>query len=81
MFPNAHAVTIDAEDNVWLTDTFDHTVRKCDPQGKVLLTLGTSGKPSAGMSGLPFCRCTHAAIHPQTGEIFVSDGYGNAKSA
>ena len=79
MFPNAHAVTIDAEDNVWLTDTFDHTVRKCDPHGKVLLTLGTSGKPSGGMSGLPFCRCTHAAIHPQSGEIFVSDGYGNAK--
>jgi hypothetical protein len=78
MFPNAHAVTIGPDDAVWLTDTFDHTVRKCTPDGDVLLTLGTSGKPAKGMSGLPFCRCTHVAIHPNTGELFVSDGYGNA---
>ena len=78
-YPNAHAVTIDTEDNVWLTDTFDHTVRKCAPDGKILMTLGTSGKPSPGMSGVPFCRCTHVALHPNSGEIFVSDGYGNAR--
>jgi DNA-binding beta-propeller fold protein YncE len=63
---------------VWLTDTLDHTVRKCTPEGKVLMTLGTSGKPAKSMSGLPFCRCTHVALHPATGEVFVSDGYGNA---
>jgi DNA-binding beta-propeller fold protein YncE len=78
MFPNAHAVTIGPDDSVWLTDTLDHTVRKCTPEGNVLLTLGTSGKPAKSMSGLPFCRCTHVALHPATGELFVSDGYGNA---
>jgi DNA-binding beta-propeller fold protein YncE len=78
MFPNAHAVTIDAEDNLWLTDTLDHTVRKCTPDGRVLMTLGDSGKPSAPMCGRPFCMCTHIAVHPNTGELFVSDGYGNA---
>lgn len=78
MFPNAHAVTIGPDDSVWLTDTFDHTVRKCTGEGKVLLTLGASGKPAPSMSGLPFCRCTHVAIHPATGDLFVSDGYGNA---
>src|SRR5690242_17361569 len=79
MFPNAHAVTIGPDDAVWLTDNLDHTVRKCTPEGKVLLTLGTSAKPATGMSGEPFCRCTHVAIHPGTGELFVSDGYGNAR--
>jgi len=78
MFPNAHAVTIGPDDSVWLTDTFDHTVRKCTGEGKVLLTLGTSGKPAKSMSGQPFCRCTHVAIHPANGDLFVSDGYGNA---
>jgi DNA-binding beta-propeller fold protein YncE len=78
MFPNAHAVTIGPDDSVWLTDTLDHTVRKCTPEGKVLMTLGTSGKPAKSMSGLPFCRCTHVALHPATGDVFVSDGYGNA---
>jgi DNA-binding beta-propeller fold protein YncE len=78
MFPNAHAVTIGPDDSVWLSDTFDHTVRKCTGEGKVLLTLGTSGKPAKSMSGQPFCRCTHVAIHPANGDLFVSDGYGNA---
>ena len=78
MFPNAHAVTIGPDDSLWLTDTLDHTVRKCTTDGKVLLTLGTSGKPAKSMSGQPFCRCTHVAIHPATGELFVADGYGNA---
>ena len=30
------------------------------------------------MSGQPFCRCTHTALSPK-GEIYVSDGYGNAR--
>ena len=30
------------------------------------------------MSGLPFHRCTHTALSPK-GEIYVSDGYGNAR--
>jgi hypothetical protein len=30
------------------------------------------------MSGDPFHRCTHTALSPQ-GEIYVSDGYGNAR--
>jgi hypothetical protein len=79
MFPNAHAVTIGPDDTIWLTDTYDHTVRKCTPEGEVLMTIGTSGKPAKPMSGQPFYQCTHVAIHPHTGELFISDGYGNAK--
>ena len=78
-YPNAHAVTMGPDDTIWLTDTFDHTVRKCRLDGEILMTLGTPGKPAPAMSGRPFYQCTHVAIHPHTGEIFVSDGYGNAK--
>jgi hypothetical protein len=67
------------DDTIWLTDTFDHTARKCTLDGKILMTLGASGKPSRAMSGEPFNQCTHVAIHPNSGEIFVSDGYLNAK--
>src|SRR6185437_132162 len=42
-FPNAHAVTIGPDDSVWVTDNADHTVRKCTAEGKVLMTIGTSG--------------------------------------
>jgi streptogramin lyase len=62
---------------IWLTDDGDHTVRQCTLDGKVLLTLGVPGRPSAYMSGLPFHRCTHTAIG-KDGSIFVTDGYGNA---
>jgi len=54
MFPRAHGITIDSENNLWLTDVFDHTVRKCTPEGEVLMTLGANGKPAKAMSGEPF---------------------------
>jgi DNA-binding beta-propeller fold protein YncE len=66
------------DDTLWLTDTGDHTVKKCSLDGDVLLTLGKPGQPAPPLSGKPFNRCTHVAIHPDTEEVFVSDGYGNA---
>jgi len=53
-------------------------VRKVTLDGKVLLELGVPGKPAPFMSGEPFHRCTHTALSPR-GEIYVSDGYGNAR--
>src|SRR5882672_5425543 len=78
LFSRAHGLHIDADDNLYCTDDGDHTVRKCTTDGKVLLTIGIPGKPSPFMSGDPFHRCTHTALSPK-GEIYVSDGYGNAR--
>ncbi len=77
LFSRAHGLHIDADDNLYCTDDGDHTVRKCSADGKVLLTIGIPKKPAAYMSGEPFHRCTHTALSPK-GEIYVSDGYGNA---
>src|ERR1700710_2504194 len=78
MFPRAHGVFVAPVETLWLTDDGDHTVRQCTLDGKILLTLGTSGKPTPYMSGDPFHRCTHTAMAPN-GDIYVSDGYGNAR--
>src|SRR3954453_16047512 len=78
LFSRAHGLFIDADDNLYCTDDGDHTVRKCTPEGKVLLTIGLPGEPKPFMSGEPFNRCTHTALSP-SGEIYVSDGYGNAR--
>ena len=78
MFPRAHGVFVAPDETLWLTDDADHTVRQCTPEGKILLTLGTPGKPAPYMSGEPFHRCTHTAMAPN-GDIYVSDGYGNAR--
>ena len=77
LFNRAHGLHIDADDNLYCTDDGDHTVRKCSVSGKVLLTIGIPNKPAPFMSGEPFHRCTHTALSPK-GEIYVSDGYGNA---
>ena len=77
LFARAHGLHYGADDYLYCTDMGDHTVRKCTPDGKVLLTIGVPGTAAPFMSGRPFCRCTHSALSPK-GEIYVSDGYGNA---
>jgi hypothetical protein len=90
-YPRAHGITI-VDDIVYLVDDADHTVRKCTLDGKILMTLGTSGKPSdtgyrpnvpgnlttiERVAG-PFHRPTRLAIAPD-GDLLVADGYGNAR--
>jgi DNA-binding beta-propeller fold protein YncE len=77
IFSRPHGLHMGPDDTVYLTDDGDHTVRHCSLNGKVLLTIGVPGRPAPYMSNEPFHRCTHTA-HSPTGEIYVSDGYGNA---
>lgn len=78
LFPRAHGVHMGPDDTIYLTDDGDHTVRKCTLDGKVLLTIGIPGRPSKFGGGQPFNRCTHTTLSPR-GDIYVTDGYGNAK--
>ncbi len=77
-YPRAHGVHMGPDNSIYLTDDGGHFVRKCSLDGKLLLEIGVPGKPAPYMSGEPFHRCTHTALSPK-GEIYVSDGYGNAK--
>ena len=45
----------------------------------MLLTLGTKDEPAPPMSGRPLCRPTHLAVDRRNGDLFVSDGYSNAR--
>jgi len=72
MFTNPHGIHIDPDDNVYVADADDHTVRKFSPEGYLRMTLGTEG--SEGEEGKPFHRPTGVAVAP-SGEIYVSDGY------
>ena len=77
IFHRAHGLHMGPDDTIFLTDDGDHTVRQCTLDGKILLTIGIPGRPAPFMSGEPFHRCTHTALSPK-GEIYVTDGYGNA---
>jgi hypothetical protein len=85
-----HGITIGSDDCVFIVDDGKHAVFKFSPDGKELMVLGTPGVPSdtgydiaIGMEsivrgGPPFNRPTDLAIAPN-GEIYVTDGYGNAR--
>ncbi|XP_033247621.1 peptidyl-alpha-hydroxyglycine alpha-amidating lyase 1-like isoform X2 [Drosophila miranda] len=73
-----HGLTVDPEDNVWLTDVAMHQVFKFAARGagnKPLLTLGVAFQPG---SGKKFCKPTSVAIL-DNGDFFVADGYCNAR--
>ena len=88
--PRTHGITIDRDGFVYTSDDGDHTVRKFTPEGKQLMVLGTPGVPSKTgyvkengigsikFSGPPFNRPTGVAV-ARNGDIFVCDGYGNAR--
>lgn len=88
-FQRAHGIHIGPDDTIYLTDDLDHTVHMYTTDGKRLATLGESGKPSdTGVENSdyrtikraagPFNQPTNIALTP-AGEMYVTDGYGNAR--
>jgi streptogramin lyase len=77
VFTHPHGLHLAPDGDIYCTDDGDHSVRKCSPTGEVLLTIGIPNRPAPKMSNRPFNKCTHTALSPN-GEIYVSDGYGNA---
>src|SRR6266581_138683 len=74
-----HGILIGPDDSVFCADDGTHTITKFTPDGKLLMTLGTPGQPAEKWGGKPFNRPTHAAVSPVTGDLYVSDGYGNSR--
>jgi sugar lactone lactonase YvrE len=85
----AHGITVAPDDTIWFTDDGDHTVRRFTSDGRLLQAIGTSGVASdtgydgtsvtsIARGGPPFNRPTNLAVAPN-GDLYVSDGYGNAR--
>lgn len=94
-FGRAHGSCVGPDGSFYCTDDRKHVVTKFTPiGGTILMALGTKDKPSdtgyrdtphlferiASIThgGPPFNRPTGVAISP-TGDIYVSDGYANAR--
>ncbi|HWK55171.1 MAG TPA: hypothetical protein VNR18_12420 [Hyphomicrobiales bacterium] len=77
-FRNAHSILFDSEGFMWATDPGNHVVYKFNPMGEVVMTLGQFGEAGDNSSTTLFNQPNHVAIGPD-GDIYVSDGYGNAR--
>src|ERR1700761_5423012 len=89
----AHAVKIDPQDNIWVTDKGSDMIIKFDPQGRVLMVFGRKQEASDEDTGplkhpkppLPsedgrFRQVTDIAWD-KAGNTYISDGYINSRVA
>lgn len=75
-----HKLDVDHEGNIWVTDMgmatgIGHQVLKFNPQGEIVLRLGTAGIAGAGPN--QFQQPTDVAV-ARNGDIYVADGHGTA---
>ena len=93
-FTRPHGSCVSSDGSIFCTDDMTHIVTKFTGDGEVLMTLGTKDKPSdtgyreapdlwerissIKRGGPPFNRPTGVALSSK-GEIYVSDGYANAR--
>ena len=71
-----HGLSIDAQDNVWITDVGGHTVKKFSHDGDLLMTLGTHGE--SGADTHHFNMPADVDFGPE-GDIYIADGYVNTR--
>ena len=77
-FLTPHGLTVDAENNIWVTDVQYHQVYKFSHDGELIMTLGEKSVP--GWDKTHFNQPTDVVVAPD-GTIYVSDGYGNNRVA
>lgn len=75
LYTMPHAIRIDSQGNVWTTDAASSMVYKFSPQGTKLLDIEVGGQPTPCGR---FCSTTDVAFAPN-GNIFIADGYRNAR--
>ena len=72
---DSHGLAIDGRDRVWIADRDAHQILAFTLRGDLLQRLGERHQPNWV---LPFNHPTRAAVAAD-GEIYVADGYGNAR--
>ncbi len=79
LFTRPHGATFAPDGTLYCVDDVAHCVHRCTPDGRITMTIGTPGVGAPAQSGQPFNRPTKLALDPKTGDLYISDGYGNAR--
>ena len=75
LFVRSHGLKIDNDGNIWATDVGAHTVMKLNPQGQVLLTLGTKGQRGEWNDSSHLLNEPNDVAIGRGGDIFVVQGH------
>jgi DNA-binding beta-propeller fold protein YncE len=78
-FVHPHSVSYGPDGTLYCVDGSGHCIYKCGLDGEVLMIIGTPGSGAPALSGEPFNRPTKVAFDPKTGDLYIADGYGNAR--
>ncbi len=82
VFGRPHGIRVADDHTLLLADDRDHVVEHRTLEGELLFSFGEKGNPhpKQGLGdGKLFNRPTDIAVHRPTGDIFISDGYGNSR--
>ena len=79
MFTRPHGITIDKDGVILCVDDEGHWVGRFTAEGTLLDQIGRRNHGAIAQSGTPFNRPTKVAIAPQSGDLYIADGYGNAR--
>ncbi|XP_071844434.1 uncharacterized protein [Apostichopus japonicus] len=73
-----HGLTLDYQNNLWLTDVAMHQVFKISSDSdEPEMTFGQAFSPGSDADHL--CKPTDVAVCSKTGDIFIADGYCNSR--
>ena len=73
----SHGIFIDPNDRVYLTDAYQHIVRRYTRLGDLEQEWGTPGVPGVTYYNREYNMPTGVAFAPDSESYYVSDGYGN----
>jgi NHL repeat len=75
----AHGICASPDDFIWTVNDNQHCVKKYTLDGKLVLTIGKQHEPAEKWSGNPFNTPTNVAVSPVSGDVYITDGYGNSR--
>ena len=75
----AHGMAVDAEDNVWISDTDGATVMKLSPRGELLMTIGVRGHRGDWneAKGQRLLWQPVMIAFGQNGDVYIGEGHAN----
>ena len=74
-FNSCYGITVDGNDNVFIADTLNESIRKITPDGTVTLFAGTAGLPGStnGLSGITRFYRPYAICADPANNLYIAD--------